>query len=63
MSEQIKKLAEDNMPTSFRPSSVTREQIAELMERFNENQTQTLSRCIERMWAMEIGVKRAKGKR
>ena len=43
----------ENHPVSFRPSDETRKQLAELMRKWNENQTQAISRAIERAWQME----------
>lgn len=53
MPEQAHKTRAVNKPISFRPSMVTRNQIADLMRLWNENQTQVMQRCIERTWVLE----------
>lgn len=53
MPEQKNK-PESNNPISFRPSIEARRQLEDLMELWNENQTQALIRMIERIWLMEV---------
>ena len=40
-------------PVSFRPSTVTERQIAELVALWGEDRSQVINRCIERVWAIE----------
>ncbi len=55
MPEQERKAAQANKPVSFRPSAITRRQLDALMALWNENQSQAVSRCVERVWEQEIG--------
>lgn len=55
MSVQVRKRTEEAAAVSFRTAAVVRNQIDELMERWGENQSQTIVRAIERAHAAEFG--------
>jgi hypothetical protein len=45
-------------PIPFRASEVTLNQLEELKEKWGENRSKVILRCIERIWWQEIGVQR-----
>lgn len=49
-----------NPPLPFRAPEVTQEQLNELKEKWGENRSKAIIRCIERVWWQEIGRSRDK---
>jgi hypothetical protein len=46
-----------NAPVPFRAPQVTLNQLDELKEKWGENRSRVILRCIERVWLQEIGAK------
>lgn len=44
-----------NPPIQFRAPEITQEQLNDLKEKWGENRSRIIIRCIERIWLDEIG--------
>jgi hypothetical protein len=42
-------------PVTFRPPAVTKNQMQALEEKWGENRSQVIIRCIDRVWCLVIG--------
>ena len=51
-----------NQPIPFRAATVTLEQLQDLKNRWGENRSQVIIRCIERIWWDEVGSQKSSSK-